>query len=111
MFLAQNIDGINHLLSEMQSTTEVMWMYFATKDGEMHIHPHTELDDGFDPRNRQWYKDAVKKDGLIYSEPYIDTASKKPCITIALPVKDSQGNLLGVLGAAWQKEQPMPPKR
>lgn len=43
-------------------------------------------DKDYDCTKRDWYKDAVQKKGLAYSEPYIDAQSKKMIISISKPV-------------------------
>lgn len=53
----------------------------------------------YDSRKRDWYKDAVKKDTLVFSDPYIDDSTKKYCITPSISIKDASGNLRGVVGA------------
>jgi len=47
--------------------------------------------------NRPWYQEAVKKNGLVFTEPYIDEMTKKYIVTAAIPLKNKQGNLQGVL--------------
>jgi len=52
----------------------------------------------YDPRKRGWYKEAVQKNALGFSEPYVDLTTKKYCVSPSLPIKDSNGNLRGVVG-------------
>src|SRR5262245_28292167 len=54
------------------------------------------LDTGYDPRHRLWYKDAVEKKGLVWSEVYIFASDRQPGITCTIPHYDSRGVLLGV---------------
>jgi adenylate cyclase len=54
------------------------------------------LDTGYDPRQRLWYKDAVDKKGLVWSEVYIFASDRQPGITCTIPHYDSTGALLGV---------------
>jgi adenylate cyclase len=54
------------------------------------------LDTGYDPRERLWYKDAVEKKGLVWSEVYIFASDRQPGITCTIPHYDSTGILLGV---------------
>ncbi|WP_168198378.1 cache domain-containing protein [Crassaminicella thermophila] len=47
---------------------------------------------------RPWYKNAVKANGKIaWTKPYIDATTKKPIITISKVVKNSKGQLKGVM--------------
>ena len=43
------------------------------------------LDTGYDPRKRLWYKDAVEKKGLMWSEVYIFATDRQPGITCTIP--------------------------
>lgn len=52
----------------------------------------------FDCTSREWYKDAVSANKVIFTEPYIDADSKKMVITIAEPVHKS-GEVVGVMAA------------
>ncbi|WP_025718632.1 methyl-accepting chemotaxis protein [Paenibacillus sp. 1-18] len=52
---------------------------------------------GYDPRARPWYKDAKAKGEMYYSSPYIDAASTDFTISIAKPLKDSNGSITGVV--------------
>lgn len=54
------------------------------------------LDTAYDPRQRDWYKDAVEKKGLVWSEVYIFATDRQPGITCTIPHYDSKGTLLGV---------------
>ncbi|WP_406542641.1 cache domain-containing protein [Clostridium ljungdahlii] len=51
---------------------------------------------GYDCTQRDWYKKAVEKKGIIYSSPYLDMDIKKMVITIARPIFQN-GNIVGVL--------------
>ena len=52
----------------------------------------------YNPYQRSWWLDAIDKDQVIYTEPYVDATTKKVVITLARKVDDGKGKLLGVLG-------------
>lgn len=54
-------------------------------DGGVFPADHSKLD--LDPTTRDWWKQAIKKDGLIYTAPYKDFASGKMIVTIAEPLE------------------------
>jgi len=56
------------------------------------------VDASYDPRNRTWYKGAVEKRGLFWTDVYIFYSDKKPGITASYPIRDSGGRILGALG-------------
>lgn len=54
--------------------------------------------DAFDPRERPWFKDALLRRGLIWTDPYVFFSSKRPGVTTALPVSNTAGKRIGVIG-------------
>ena len=52
----------------------------------------------YDPRKRGWYKDAIKGNGLLFSEPYVDVTTKKYCISPMIALKKKDGTLIGAIG-------------
>lgn len=54
------------------------------------------LESGYDPRQRPWYKHAVEKKSLVWSEVYIFATDLQPGFTCAMPLYDHKGTLLGV---------------
>lgn len=45
---------------------------------------HSELD--LDPSTRDWWKQALEADGLIYTDPYVDFATGQMIVSIAEPM-------------------------
>ncbi|MCT4594342.1 MAG: methyl-accepting chemotaxis protein, partial [Anaeromicrobium sp.] len=92
------IHGRNALDNVKQSDEDLMYVYLASEDGSMYVQPKVELEYGFDPRTRQWYKDSVSNKGkILWTEPYIDDITGEYIIscTKAL-VKNDQ--VVGVVG-------------
>lgn len=54
--------------------------------------------DTYDPRQRQWYKDASAKAALIWTKPYIFFSSQRPGISVAAPVMRKNGTRMGIVG-------------
>lgn len=50
----------------------------------------------YDCTSRGWYKEALEKNKLIYTEPYLDAMTKKIIITIAKPLSRN-GQVVGVV--------------
>ena len=84
-----------NFLSQMP---DVKAIYTGTANGIMIIEPNEKLPEGYDPRVRPWYKEALDSDGVIFTAPYVDASTKKLVITIAKKVVDDNGNLTGVVG-------------
>ena len=52
-----------------------------------------------DLTERSWYKGALEADGKIFiSEPYEDFVTGKLLVALSIAIKDSDGNIQGVLG-------------
>jgi signal transduction histidine kinase/class 3 adenylate cyclase len=57
-----------------------------------------ERGDAYDPTGRPWYRKAVAAGRATWSEIYVDFKEKRLKITLARPLYDRGGELLGVLG-------------
>ncbi|WP_372999708.1 methyl-accepting chemotaxis protein [Lutispora sp.] len=57
-----------------------------------------ETPPGFDTKGRSWYIGATQNKGIAITEPYIDVVTGLLVLTVATPVNDSDGNLIGVAG-------------
>ncbi|OKL45068.1 methyl-accepting chemotaxis protein [Pseudovibrio exalbescens] len=78
--------------------------YMGTSAGEFLMWPKGPVPEGFDPRERPWYKDAASHNNAVLTEPYTATANGELTISVAAPVKDTAPvrdtrGLLGVVGA------------
>lgn len=84
----------------IDSYGDVTNIYLGTKNGDVFIYPKTDLPPDFDPRKRDWYMEAANNRELIWTNPYIDTATKELVITAGVPVYDNidSSKLVGVLG-------------
>ncbi|MBF8982348.1 methyl-accepting chemotaxis protein [Lutibacter sp. B2] len=61
-------------------------IYIGTKNKDMYLYPNDELPEGYDPTQRPWYKEAVSKNSLIWTDPYVDSFTGKLVVTAAIPV-------------------------
>jgi methyl-accepting chemotaxis protein len=87
------------LIANVKATDHnIINVFVGTESGMFYTDPKAELPEGFDHRQRDWYKDAVKNSGqMIITDPYIDTASKLIVISIATTIMDGD-QLIGVVG-------------
>lgn len=54
--------------------------------------PKEKLPDGYDPRQRPWYQDAMKAGGeIVVTDPYVAASDGSMVITIAQELKDGSG--------------------
>ncbi|MBV4478197.1 methyl-accepting chemotaxis protein [Pseudomonas sp. B2M1-30] len=100
--LAQNVahQGKNAdlpgLVDQPALTSNFQFTYVGQANGVFTQRPDAKMPDGYDPRQRPWYKQAVAADKTMLTPPYM-AAVGGLVVTIALPVK-SNGELLGVVG-------------
>jgi methyl-accepting chemotaxis protein len=71
-------------------------VYFGAADGEMHIKPDQTLPDDYDPRQRPWYKNSIKTDEIVWTQPYLDAGSGELIISVSKKIK-SNGKTVGVI--------------
>ncbi|HHQ4598962.1 TPA: methyl-accepting chemotaxis protein, partial [Aeromonas veronii] len=60
--------------------------YFGESSGKMNDSDPSINRDGYDPRSRGWYQEAMSKGGLIVTKPYLDVAYNIMVVTLAQPV-------------------------
>ena len=100
--LAQNIAhqgnqaDLAGLVDQPALTSNFQFTYVGQTNGVFTQRPDAKMPDGYDPRQRPWYKEAVSNGKTMLTAPYM-AAVGGLIVTIAMPVnKDSQ--LLGVVG-------------
>ncbi len=97
-----NVSG-NSILSVFQAYKEshpdALNIYLAVASTKQFlVYPSAELPAGFDPTSRPWYEEAAKERKLVWTDPYVDTATQQLVITAAAPVVDGQGSFVGIIG-------------
>ncbi len=80
-------EAVNRLLEQKSLASTFMSSYLGSADGGFTVRPDDKMPDGFDPRTRPWYKDAMTVGGTILTEPYVDAATKQLIISIATPAQ------------------------
>ncbi|MGN0690993.1 MAG: methyl-accepting chemotaxis protein [Oscillospiraceae bacterium] len=87
------IDGVMELgdaLLDCYTAYEDASLYMAVTDT-------STLPEGFDATTRSWYQNAVSSDDVIFTAPYVDTATGAMVITVAAPIREN-GSIVGVFG-------------
>ncbi len=77
---------------------EILNLYCGTRDG-MFIQSNRDaaVPQGYDPRERGWYRQAAEAKSVIVTDPYWDVMTEQMCATMAAPVY-IDGELAGVMG-------------
>src|SRR5690606_34249455 len=74
------------LIGQPTLASQFLFTYLGGSDGVFIQRPQEELPEGYDPRTRPWYTDAVTANGSILTEPYRDPTGDM-VVTVATPVK------------------------
>mgnify|MGYP001022586500 CR=1 FL=1 len=90
-------DSLGALLEQKALTSTFTFTYLGQADGSFTMRPNDKMPDGYDPRTRPWYKDALNAGGTTLTEPYVDAATSQLIITVATPAQ-SAGQTIGVVG-------------
>lgn len=99
MALDPSPENVQRLLKEPVMTKTFVAAYVGTAAGQFLIEPARTMPEGFDPRQRPWYKDTLTMNGPILTEPYIGAGTDYLVMTQAVPIKSEDGRVLGALGA------------
>ncbi len=73
-------------LQQAQVSGRFQLTYFGESSGKMNDSDPSINRDGYDPRSRGWYQEAISKGGLIVTKPYLDVAYNIMVVTLAQPV-------------------------
>ena len=100
----------SHLLVQSLSQGQGEFLYF---DKRLHLLERRPMPDyRFDPRSRDWYKEARWRTGIIVTHPYLFFTTKEPGMTLAVESDDRRAVLgldAGVEGlSALIGELPLP---
>lgn len=91
-----------YLTEVMEDYTYTLNTFFATDEGEFYLSnlPPDEVNlNEYDPKETDWYDLAVNNPAeVVWTEPYLDTGSGKPTITLARTIEDDHGEVIGVFG-------------
>ncbi|MES2871789.1 MAG: methyl-accepting chemotaxis protein [Pseudomonadota bacterium] len=100
--LAQNVAhqgsqaDLPGLVDQPAFTSNFQFTYVGQANGVFTQRPDAKMPDGYDPRQRPWYKQSVNAGQTMLTPPYM-AAVGGLIVTIAMPVK-KDGDLLGVVG-------------
>ncbi|WP_068830606.1 methyl-accepting chemotaxis protein [Pseudomonas sp. BMS12] len=78
-------DSLSKLLERRVLANTFVFTYLGSAEGVMTMRPDDALPEGYDPRTRPWYKDAMAAGGSTLTEPYLDAATGALIMTIATP--------------------------
>jgi len=90
---------MDHLAQSKNIFVNIKSLYVGTESGKMYLYPKEELPQGYDPRVRPWYQDALKNpDQIVWTEPYVDASTGGLVISAAKVLRDGD-KVIGVIAA------------
>ncbi|MED3552747.1 methyl-accepting chemotaxis protein [Cytobacillus praedii] len=76
----------------VQLHPEALSIYVGTEEGLFVREPKVKMPDDYDPRKRDWYKEAIGKKGeVVISAPYIAASTGDMVVTLSKTTKDGSG--------------------
>lgn len=80
-----------------ESDNDIISVYFGTEGGHFTTYPEVKLAEGYNYKERPWYKEAIDTpDRVIYTEPYKDVSSGEFVISVAKAIV-KEGKAIGVV--------------
>lgn len=88
-----NQEEIKAKFSQYVSINQGVARIYGGADNGTYVQaPKEKLPDGYDPRQRPWYQDAMKAGGeIVVTDPYVAASDGSMVITIAQELKDGSG--------------------
>jgi phosphoserine phosphatase RsbU/P len=75
----------------------LLWLYACTESGVHVSYPgHGGYPQGYDPRQRPWYKRAIKKGGMTWGSPIVDATTRQLTFTVSAPFFGPDDEIAGV---------------
>lgn len=85
--------AVNNQFSQYKALhPEVELVYVGTETGLFIQSPDVKMPSDYDPRQRDWYKDAMNKKGeATISQPYISASTNQIVVTVSQTLADGSG--------------------
>jgi len=95
-FMALDKDTHSRLLTELKNKYDfIQAIWTNDKSGKFIISlPPAGIVNG---NIREWFKKGIKGE-FFESQPYISAITRTPCVTLSAPIKNSIGEIVGVIG-------------
>ena len=99
-FVSRNSDIDNaHYLTKKISGNKLGVADFFWRDEQLNlIDNNIDQADSYNFKERPWYIQAIERNTLIWTDPYIFFTSNALGMTIAIPYRNSNGDVIGAVG-------------
>lgn len=82
--------------AKASNSSDIDMIFFVSEKGDALIsNSEQSVPDTWHTAQRQWYIDTKAKNNTFYTAPYPDATTGKLVVTIAHPMKDSSGQIIG----------------
>lgn len=96
---ANDHEAVRPLLDQEIYAKLFLSISLGTAQGSFITAPAMTMPQGYDPRTRGWYQQALEAGHQVITEPYLYAGSNRPALAIAQPVV-REGRLTGVAAGA-----------
>jgi methyl-accepting chemotaxis protein len=82
----------NSLVSIGESDENVFLAWVANENANFYLNHSNEVpDESYDLKNRPWYKEAMSREGITYTKPYVEWSTEKTVVSAVktLTLKDT----------------------
>ncbi|MFD2657075.1 methyl-accepting chemotaxis protein [Gracilibacillus thailandensis] len=90
----------SYLTEQAQNREYIINLYLGTPEGALYLNniPDSEVNlNDYDSTTTDWYNQAIQSpENVIWTQPYIDTATGKPVVTLAKAFYGNDNELIGV---------------
>ncbi|MBR1369706.1 hypothetical protein RJ53_09560 [Methanocalculus chunghsingensis] len=78
------------MISVATAHPEITWIYIGSESGIFRVYPETvTIDQEFDHRKRDWYRDGLSTDAVVWSRPYVDAGGEGLTVTCSYKIRDA----------------------
>ena len=90
--------SVDHqLIQHYQRDFDISDIYIGFEDGRFISAIGWIPPDNYDPRVRPWYIQAKEVNDLNFSDPYLDMTTGKYAVSVGIPLRDKNNQLVGIL--------------
>jgi len=83
----------------MNEGLPLVWSYVGLEEGVHAAYPgKSGYPEGFDTRQRPWYRNSMDNTGISWLSPYIDVGGRGVLLPCTTPLFDNEGKFIGVAG-------------
>ncbi|WP_152655401.1 methyl-accepting chemotaxis protein [Oceanobacillus sp. CFH 90083] len=92
--IEEDTEELNRRMSEyIEIHPEAPEFYLATTEGDFYLQPEMEMEEGYDPRERAWYQEAMANpEEVIISDPYLTASGDgQIAVSVSKALEDGSG--------------------